>query len=417
MREWIQRFYQKSTGRVALVCGILALIPEIVALFGSKNSLSALIALLLLGLIWWLPIFLTLMNLYYCLYPGRDPQIILNGKRIEGTTIVAGTLLSIFYGMIVSGTVFWFKRWNEQLYNNELHSPLSVDSATTIFLLSLVAVIGYLFLRFREFSFLSPLKIVLGISCMYLGMSLCIVWLIQISSSVHTILWPLTAFPLNCILIAIKVIKELSFQWNEAHSSQEELQKYENRPFLKKLNGLLSRSCHWPWLAFLLMLPLLGILIGILALLGQAPDNVVKAWTETSDWNLFQQTAPQNLFRDEHYLCTVAAGGHKKVVKPLRLGERQGHKVIVNRQLCIANAFEQILEEKTPRFHRWVRHTYDTYGYPFAKHIHREWEADLIYLLMKPAEWFFLAVIYFCDTKPENRIAVQYLPKRSREDR
>ncbi|WP_343073709.1 DUF6688 family protein [Clostridium sp. YIM B02555] len=30
---------------------------------------------------------------------------------------------------------------------------------------------------------------------------------------------------------------------------------------------------------------------------------------------------------------------------------------------------------------------------------------------MKPLEWLFLIVLYFCDVNPENRIAVQYLPK------
>ena len=33
---------------------------------------------------------------------------------------------------------------------------------------------------------------------------------------------------------------------------------------------------------------------------------------------------------------------------------------------------------------------------------------------MKPLEWFFLAVLYAVDVKPENRIAVQYLPKEKR---
>ncbi len=76
--------------------------------------------------------------------------------------------------------------------------------------------------------------------------------------------------------------------------------------------------------------------------------------------------------------------GMKKVVKPQRMGVRHGHPVVVNRQLCIANAFEQVLEEKTPRFHRFLRRNYDRYGYPFAKHIKKKWAMDVIYYLMKP---------------------------------
>ena len=61
----------------------------------------------------------------------------------------------------------------------------------------------------------------------------------------------------------------------------------------------------------------------------------------------------------------------------------------MNRQLCVANAFEQVLEERTPRFHRFVRHVYDTYGYPVAKHIRTPLAADITYLVMKPLEWIF----------------------------
>ena len=111
---------------------------------------------------------------------------------------------------------------------------------------------------------------------------------------------------------------------------------------------------------------------------------------------------------DEHYLCTVAAGGHRRIVKPLRNGRRHGHEVIVNRQLCVANAFEQLLEERTPRLHRAVRGLYDRCGYPIAKHIRTKAAADIVYLLMKPLEWLFLAALYLCDVRPENRIAVQY---------
>ncbi|MDO5049616.1 MAG: hypothetical protein Q4D87_07020 [Actinomycetaceae bacterium] len=115
-----------------------------------------------------------------------------------------------------------------------------------------------------------------------------------------------------------------------------------------------------------------------------------------------------NLFLDEHYLCTVAAGGHASLVKPLRMGLRHGRPVVVNRQLLVANAFEQVLEEHVPRTHRTVRHIYDKYGFPVARLIRTKFVADLVWILMKPAEWIFLAVIYATDTHPEDRIAVQY---------
>ncbi len=84
---------------------------------------------------------------------------------------------------------------------------------------------------------------------------------------------------------------------------------------------------------------------------------------------------------------------------------------MVNRQLCVANAFEQLIMEKAPRFHRAVRNFYDTYGYPVSKHIRHAWTADVVYLVMKPLEWIFLMVLYLFDEKPEDRICSQYLPK------
>jgi hypothetical protein len=43
-----------------------------------------------------------------------------------------------------------------------------------------------------------------------------------------------------------------------------------------------------------------------------------------------------------HYLCTVAALGHPSLVRPERLGVRRGTVIVVNRQLAVANAFEDL---------------------------------------------------------------------------
>ena len=82
---------------------------------------------------------------------------------------------------------------------------------------------------------------------------------------------------------------------------------------------------------------------------------------------------------------------------------------MVNRQLLVANAFEDLLEERLPGVHRRLRQFYDTFGYPIARHIKSRFTADLVYLLMKPLEYFFVIVLYLFDTAPEDRIAVQYL--------
>ncbi|MDO5035010.1 MAG: hypothetical protein Q4E01_06485, partial [Actinomycetaceae bacterium] len=55
-----------------------------------------------------------------------------------------------------------------------------------------------------------------------------------------------------------------------------------------------------------------------------------------------------------------------------------------------------------------VHHIHDKYGFPIARLIRTKFVADLVWILMKPAEWIFLSVIYATDTHPEDRIAVQY---------
>ena len=47
------------------------------------------------------------------------------------------------------------------------------------------------------------------------------------------------------------------------------------------------------------MWPLLGALVCFLLLFGQRPDNIIKAWTETSNWNLSTKVSPQNIYYDE----------------------------------------------------------------------------------------------------------------------
>ncbi|MEZ4920438.1 MAG: DUF6688 family protein [Saprospiraceae bacterium] len=52
------------------------------------------------------------------------------------------------------------------------------------------------------------------------------------------------------------------------------------------------------------------------------------------------------------------------------------------------------------------------------RHYHvfnNKYVADLVYILMKPLEFFFILTLYTFDTKPENRIAQQYLSWQDRE--
>lgn len=305
-----------------------------------------------------------------------------------------GCFLEAIFIFIVKDMTFY--DWSERLINSQKHALIWSGAYPTFFTFAALTLLALIIYSYRDANSLSPLANIFCISGILGGVVLLLVFDNQLQvASFHTFF--LLIYSINLLWVRIK-------EWQEDRTEIT----YENR-LLQYFHQLLNKSRNWPWLAVLLALPTLAFVVLILMLFGQQPDSMIKAWTNTADWAFSQKIPPQNLIIDEHYLCTVAAGGHEKVVKPQRMGIRHGHPVVVNRQLCIANAFEQVLEEKTPRFHRFLRRNYDRYGYPFAKHIKKKWAMDLIYYLMKPLEWIFLLVLYLVDRKPENRIAMQYI--------
>jgi hypothetical protein len=164
---------------------------------------------------------------------------------------------------------------------------------------------------------------------------------------------------------------------------------------------------------FVLCLPVLLIITSILLLFGQKPDSIIRAFTETYKHGFSQWDYKcDNVECGGHYLCSVAANGHKKIVQPQRMGIRNGNGIICNRQLLVSNAFEELLAEKLPALHGHIRTNYNKVG----NFIHRYYGifnnklvSDAVYILMKPAEWIFLLLLYSFDRNPENRIAKQYL--------
>ncbi|MFP5040151.1 DUF6688 family protein [Parasediminibacterium sp. JCM 36343] len=166
-------------------------------------------------------------------------------------------------------------------------------------------------------------------------------------------------------------------------------------------------------LLLVLCIPILTIIACLLLLFGQKPDSIVKAFTDTYKHGFSQlDHLCDNVACGGHFLCSVAANGHTKVVKPIRYGERGGNKIICNRQLQVSNAFEELIEEKMPKAHRLIRHNYNRVGNMIHKHYHffnNKYVSDFIFILMKPLELLFLLTLYTFDQKPENRIAKQYL--------
>ena len=378
-------------------------IPGILGIMSSVLMIGSLVSIFLV-----FPVLLSIINLIYLFNLKKDELSKRKEIKVEVTTMIVGSIFMFIF--LASGlTNITYKDWNESIFYFQIHTPIATEMTLTICIFILVAILGYLVLRFAKINNLSPLVLVLAMSALYIGVIVAGLWICQVFK-ISTVNLILILFPLNVIVIFIKVIKDVVIKWNLEHKYKERVLK--DNKLINLCNKILNNALNWPWLALVFMVPLLGILIGVLAVFGQAPDSVIKAFTETSEWNLSTKLPAQSLESNGHYLCTVAAGGHKEIVKPIRLGRRGGKYIVVNRQLCIANAFEQIIEEKAPKFHYLVRSFYDKYGYPVAKHINSKYTADFVYFLMKPLEWIFLIVIYLFDNKPENRIAIQYLPKK-----
>lgn len=258
---------------------------------------------------------------------------------------------------------------------------------------------------------LPPLTLVLSFIFMFIGVIICIPIILQVSQE-HSYDFHLNTsgdlsfafMPTMSILIFILLLIKIT---------NEEIQVSINRTYKNKtlnfLNQKLKDSLSLKTWFFVLLFPVFFICTLILLLFGQDVDSLVKVFTETTTWRFSQQSHPPYLDHQGHYLCTVAAKGDPKIVKPLRLGNRHGNIIIVNRQLMIANAYEEMIQDYTPKFHKLIRYIYDKYGYGFSKHINSPKLSNFTYLAMKPLEWFFLINLYLFCSKPEEKIRKQYL--------
>ena len=348
------------------------------------------------------PLILTLINIIN----------LFKKKKIKENLI---DILIFLLGIPFTILLYWASEFNKDYtealrlggFELGLHTPIASWSMPTVLTIFGLGIISYILIRIRKLK-LPPVIVVSSMSGIFICSIYMIIWIIQISNNMDKYIFGipyLTLFPINYILCSIRAEIEIMKKYKQENIERKQ---YENK-FLNFCNKLLYNIDNWPILAIVFSFPLIIILISILMIFGQRPDEAIKAFLETSDWTLSTKISPPPITYDGHYLCTVSLRGHKNIVKPIRMGIRQGERIVVNRQLCIANAFEDLIKEKMPKFHHLIRYIYDKYGYPLSKHINTSIQADITYFIMKPLEWIFLIVLYTFDVKPENRIATQYI--------
>ena len=376
----------------------------------ANELMQSLVFMLIAFAILAIPIVAVILEMVFLLITVKRPEKITPKKKstflmVDLITVFLAIALQIVYLSFCD--VMFDANWQTQLYNSQKHQPIYTGSLPTFITIAVIGIAGLCVLNLIKVNRMPPLIPVLAMSSLFLGVLLSIVFAIHVFDPGRMgmfelyLLLPPVVFILMTFRTTLCIIREYD-------PSLDRMSKIAGSNTLSTFFGILNNSKRWPMIALLMMIPMLGVLICILMIFGQAPDAVIKAFTETADFRLSQKIPPQQLYYDEHYLCTVAAGGDRKIVKPLRMGIRHGHPVVVNRQLCVANAFEQVLEERTPHFHKAVRSFYDTYGFPVARLIRTKKAADTVYFMMKPLEWLFLIVLYLTDVNPEDRIALQY---------
>lgn len=345
-----------------------------------------------------IPGILTVWNIYN--FRASKPR---KEKLISSLTIVIG---GIFYLVL---HVMQFEEagdWYKQINTMQIHNSISSEYGWFAGLLVLFGFAGYFILLFVDASKLPPLISVMSVAMVILLNIFQIVYAVQIAKNVNGVGLLLYVYHVNILILSASVIRKQIVRQVEM-AADNKVDESKHKVFGWIYSRMTSFS-KYSMLVFICMLLIIAVFEIIFVLAGQGVDAPVKAFKDTADWTFSKQVPPPPIDYEGHYLCTVAAGGHQKIVRPLRLGSRRGETIMVNRQLCIANAFEEVIQEKFPRFHKNIRHFYDTYGYPVSRHITSPFRADVVYVLMKPLEWLFLIFLYTVDVHPERRISGQY---------
>ena len=87
------------------------------------------------------------------------------------------------------------------------------------------------------------------------------------------------------------------------------------------------------------------------------------------------------------FVVSAAANGHPFIVRSKRIWITDTESCVINRQLLVFKSFEIAMGVIFPTGHRWFRAIYNRIGPMIASLIVSPYTADLLYILLKPAEW------------------------------
>ena len=102
------------------------------------------------------------------------------------------------------------------------------------------------------------------------------------------------------------------------------------------------------------------------------------------------------------FVVTAASHGHPWFVGSRCVRGADGCLRNINDQLLVFWALESIWQKQAPAFHAILRRIYNVWGYRAAGLIRNRWLADLVYLLLKPAEWLAVAWLKLAGSDVKN---------------
>lgn len=353
-----------------------------------------------------MPFFLILIGLPLLIALIDFLGFLIKGKRIVNIALIRIVEIGAF--LILPYMYVSLDNKNDCCGDSAAFSP---EHQPTIWVIVILCLIAYFYSSYRKLISTPVLEIIIN-SFLLIGIILNVFIAIQTKDSFLAI-----GGNLSIILLAILVLAKNQKAFIEQSQELENSPKSKLESFAWQILKL-QPIVKFP-IIFILCLPILVIITAILLLVGQKPDSIVRAFTDTYKHGFSQWDYKcDNVQCGGHYLCSVAANGHTKIVRPQRRGIRNGHNIICNRQLLISNAFEDLIQDRLPFLHKLIRRQYNKVG----NFIHRYYDifnnkfvSDFIYILMKQLEWFFLLTLYTFDRKPENRIAKQYISNTDRQ--
>ncbi|WP_020534301.1 DUF6688 domain-containing protein [Lewinella cohaerens] len=330
--------------------------------------------------------------MYYCI----------NGKRLFRSTLsrTLEVLVVLGFPLLYLG-IFDFEQDNDCCSDSAVFSP---EHRLTIYVWIVLSAGAFFYSAFRK-QLAPPLLEVIVNCLLLLGIVL------NFFIAFQGVLSPVTLGHVPIVLLFLLLLSEN--QKAVLRQTQDDLFSEEH-----KLTAWANHVLRLPiWAKYpvliIICLPVILVVTAILLLFGQQPDSSIRAFTDTykhgfSQWDYMCD----NVQCGGHFLCSVAAQGHPNIVRPERLGVRHGQLIVCNRQLLIANAFEEVITEQFPRLHRLIRRNYNRVGDMIHRYYYwfeNKYISDAIYYLMKPLEWCFWVYLYLTDRQPEDRIARQYL--------